>query len=89
MTMLGFYRTVMDETGMANRESVKQGAAAVPGALRDRLTPEERRQAAEQLPRQLKAVWLGGEFSGRRPAKMHRTEFTAPPGSPCRSGMTG
>lgn len=75
MTMLGFYRTVIEETGQTNREAVKQGVAAVLGALRDRLTPEEARQAAAQLPRELKAVWLAGEIAGRKPVKMHRREF--------------
>ena len=75
MTTLGFYRTVIEETGQTNREAVKQGVAAVLGALRDRLTPEESRQAAAQLPRELKAVWLAGEIAGRKPVKMHRREF--------------
>ena len=75
MTTLGFYRTVIEETGQTNREAVKRGVAAVLGALRDRLTPEESRQAAAQLPRELKAVWLDGEVAGRKPVKMHRREF--------------
>ena len=66
MTTLGFYRTVIEETGQTNREAVKLGVTAVLGALRDRLTPEESRQAAAQLPRELKAVWLAGEIAGRK-----------------------
>jgi uncharacterized protein (DUF2267 family) len=66
---------MIGETGQANREVAKCGVAAVFGALRDRLTPEESRQAAAQLPRELKAVWLGGEVPGRKPVKMHRREF--------------
>jgi uncharacterized protein (DUF2267 family) len=75
MTTVEFYRTVKGETGQTSREAVKQGVAAVFGALRDRLTPEESRQAAAQLPRELKAMWLGGEVPGRKPMKMHRREF--------------
>jgi uncharacterized protein (DUF2267 family) len=75
MTTLAFYRTVIEETGQTNRAAVKQGVAAVLGALRDRLTPEESRQAAAQLPRDLKAVWLAGEIPGRKPVKMHRQGF--------------
>ena len=75
MTTLAFYRTVIEETGQTNRAAVKQGVAAVLGALRDRLTPGESRQAAAQLPRELKAVWLAGEIVGRKPVKMHRQGF--------------
>jgi uncharacterized protein (DUF2267 family) len=66
---------VIEETGQTDRDAVKRGVAAVFGALRDRLTPEEARQAAAQLPRELKAVWLTGERPGRKPAKMHRRDF--------------
>ena len=75
MTTLAFYRTVIDETGQTNRAAVKQGVAAVLGALRDRLTPDEARHAAAQLPRELKTVWLAGEIAGRKPVKMHRRGF--------------
>ncbi len=75
MSTLSFYRTVIEETGQTKRAAVKQGVAAVLGALRDRLTPDESRQAAAQLPRELKTVWLDGEIPGRKPVKMHRREF--------------
>jgi uncharacterized protein (DUF2267 family) len=75
VTTLAFYRTVIDETGQTNRAAVKQGVAAVLAALRDRLTPDEARQAAAQLPRELKTVWLAGEIAGRKPVKMHRRGF--------------
>jgi uncharacterized protein (DUF2267 family) len=75
MTTLAFYRTVIEETGQTNRAAVKQGVAAVLGALRDRLTPDEAGQAAAQLPRELKAAWLAGEIAGRKPVKMHRRGF--------------
>ena len=75
MTMIGFYRKVIEETGQTNREEVKRGTAAVLRALRDRLTPDEARQAAAQLPRGLRAVWQSGEARNRRPAKLHRRDF--------------
>jgi uncharacterized protein (DUF2267 family) len=75
MTTHGFYRTVMAETGVTDLAAVKKGTAAVMHALRDRLTPEEARQAAAQLPRELKNVWFYGEARGRRPIKMHRKDF--------------
>ncbi|HSE03859.1 MAG TPA: DUF2267 domain-containing protein [Methylomirabilota bacterium] len=75
MTMLSFYRRVIDETGQEDREAVKRGTAAVLHALRDRLMPTEAAQAAAQLPRGLKEVWSAGERPGRKPIKMHRTAF--------------
>ena len=75
MTMLTFYRRVIDETGQDDREAVKRGTAAVLHALRDRLMPTEAAQAAAQLPRGLKEVWSAGERPGRKPIKMHRTAF--------------
>jgi uncharacterized protein (DUF2267 family) len=75
MTMLSFYRRVIDETGQVDREAVKRGTAAVLHALRDRLMPTEADQAAAQLPRALKEVWSAGDRPGRKPIKMHRTAF--------------
>lgn len=75
MTTLGFYRKVIEETGQTDREAVKRGTAAVLRALRDRLTPGEARQAAAQLPREIKAIWAAGETSSRTPVKLHRREF--------------
>ena len=75
MTMLSFYRRVIDETGQADREAVKRGTAAVLHALRDRLMPTEAAQAVAQLPRGLKEVWSAGARPGRAPVKMHRTAF--------------
>ena len=75
MTTLAFYRKVIDETGQTNREAVKRGSAVVLRALRDRLTPGEARQAAAQLPRELKTVWSVGESAKRKPVKMHRRDF--------------
>lgn len=75
MTTLRFYRRVTEETGQTSREAVKRGTAAVLRTLRDRLTPVEADQAAAQLPRQLKEIWMEGEASDRKPVKMHRKEF--------------
>jgi uncharacterized protein (DUF2267 family) len=75
MTMLTFYRRVIDDTGQADREAVKRGTAAVLHALRDRLMPTEAVQAAAQLPRALKEVWSAGDRPGRKPMKMHRKAF--------------
>ena len=58
MTTPAFYRAVTAQAGQESRERVRRGVAAVLGALRDRLTPEEARQAAAQLPGELKAIWL-------------------------------
>lgn len=75
MSSLTFYRRVIDETGQTNREAVKRGTAAVFHTLRDRLTPEEARQAVAQLPRDLKVVWEEGNAPGRKPVKLNRREF--------------
>ncbi len=75
MTARAFYRSVTAETDFTDLETVKRASAAVMHALRDRLTPEEARQAAAQLPRELKSVWFYGEARGRRPIKMHRKDF--------------
>ena len=75
MKAQGFYRTVMDEARPIDLAEAKRGTAAVMHALRDRLTPTEAAQAVAQLPRPLQAVWRYGEAHGRRPVKMHRTEF--------------
>ena len=75
MTTLTFYRRVIDETGQESREAAKRGTAAVLHALRDRLMPEEARQAAAQLPSELKVVWSEGEAPERRPLKMRRAQF--------------
>ena len=75
MTTRAFYRSVMAETGFTELETVKRVTAAVMHTLRDRLTPDEARQAAAQLPQELKSVWFYGEARGRKPIKMHRKEF--------------
>jgi uncharacterized protein (DUF2267 family) len=75
MTTKEFYRAVMEGSGERRPAEVKRTAAAVLHALRDRLTVEEAAQVAAQFPRELRTVWDEGERPGRRPQKMHRTEF--------------
>ena len=65
----------MLETDQESLVAARLATGAVLRALRDRLTPEEAADAAAQLPRELKALWRGGERPGRRPEKMHRNEF--------------
>ena len=52
----------------------RQATGVVLRALRDRLTPEEGRQAVAQLPQELKTLWRADEAPGV-PVKMHRREF--------------
>jgi uncharacterized protein (DUF2267 family) len=75
MTTITFYRKVLSETGLADRELAKRGVTAVLQALRDRLTPDEAHQLAAQLPRELRATWEIGDSPGRRPQKLRRSEF--------------
>lgn len=74
MTTTTFYRRVIDESGVA-RGLAERGTAAVLRALRDRLTPEEARQVAAQLPRPLRQIWEAGADWGPRPVKLHRREL--------------
>jgi len=75
MSATTFYRQVTDETGVADLALVKRGTAAVLRALRDRLTPDEARDVAAQLPRPLRQIWEAGADWGPRPAKLHRREL--------------
>ena len=75
MTTITFYRKVLSETGLTDRELAKRGVTAVLQALRDRLTPDEAHQLAAQLPRELRATWEIGDSPERRPQKLHRSEF--------------
>ena len=65
----------MLETDRESLVDARRATGVVLRALRDRLTPEEAADAVAQLPRELKALWCGGERAGRRPEKMHRQEF--------------
>jgi len=70
-----FYRRIMLETDRESLVDARRVTGVVLRALRDRLTPEEAADAAAQLPGELQALWLGGELAGRRPVKMHRSDF--------------
>ena len=76
MAGTAFYRRVVEETGLT-LETAKRATPAVLHALRDRLTPEEARQLAAQLPREIRASWSAGEVAGRQPIRMHRPAFYA------------
>lgn len=52
----------------------KQATGVVLRALRDRLTPQEGRQAVAQLPTELKVLWRA-DAAPDFPVKMHRREF--------------
>ena len=69
------YSRVSVEAGLDTLEESQRATGAVLQALRDRLTPEEARQAAAQLPRELKDLWEGGPPAPDRPQKLHRREF--------------
>ena len=48
---------------------------AVFGELRDRLSPDERRDLQAQLPTALKRVWAAGDPGDRPANRVHRQEF--------------
>ena len=75
MSTAAFYRRVIDEAGGIDRLSAVRGTAAVLRALRDRLTPEEARHVAAQLPRPLREIWEAGADWGVRPVKLHRRDL--------------
>jgi len=69
------YSRVGIEADLPEIEDARLATKAVLQTLRDRLTPEEARQAMAQLPRELKALWEAGELEDRRPLKLRRLEF--------------
>jgi uncharacterized protein (DUF2267 family) len=69
------YSRVAVEAGLDTLEQSRRATAAVLQALRDRLTPDEARQAAAQLPLELKELWAGGRPPLTRPLRLHRREF--------------
>jgi uncharacterized protein (DUF2267 family) len=75
MRVATFYRRVAEASGLDSRDTVKRGTAAVLRALRDRLTPEEARHVAAQLPGDIKRIWEAGADWGPRPVRMHRREM--------------
>jgi uncharacterized protein (DUF2267 family) len=75
MTTDVFYKTVMDASGVTDRERATRATAAVFHALRDRITQPESDQLFAQLPWELQTVWVTGERSDRKPVKLHRQAF--------------
>lgn len=69
------YSRVSIEADIDSLEDSKATTAAVLRALRDRLTPEEARDAVAQLPGELKRLWASGPSPVRRPLKLRRREF--------------
>ena len=69
------YSRVSIEADIDSLADSKAATAAVLRALRDRLTPEEARDAAAQLPGELKRLWASGPIPVRCPLKLHRREF--------------
>jgi uncharacterized protein (DUF2267 family) len=68
------YSRVSIEADLDSLAKSRQATGVVLRALRDRLTPEEGRQAVAQLPRELKGLWRADAAPGL-PVKMHRREF--------------
>jgi uncharacterized protein (DUF2267 family) len=69
------YSRVSVEADINSLEESRAATAAVLRALRDRLTPEEARDAVAQLPRELKQLWAGSPGPLRGPLKLRRREF--------------
>ena len=68
------YSRISIEADLDSLAKSKQATTVVLRALRDRLTPEEGRQAVAQLPRELKTLWRA-DAAPDLPVKMHRREF--------------
>lgn len=68
------YSRVSVEVDLDSLAKSRQATGVVLRALRDRLTPEEGRQAVAQLPRELKELWRVDDTPAE-PVKMHRREF--------------
>ncbi len=69
-----FYESVAAELA-CDRERAEALTLVVFQELRDRLTAEESRDLAAQLPLPLQRVWREGEIPERTPQKMHAHEF--------------
>ena len=68
------YSRVSVEADFESLARSRHATGVVLRALRDRLTPEEGRQAVAQLPGELKALWRADETPAE-PVKMHRRQF--------------
>jgi uncharacterized protein (DUF2267 family) len=69
------YARVGVEADLETLDESRCATAAVLHALRDRLTPQEARQAAAQLPRELKTLWESGLPAPVRPCRLRRRQF--------------
>lgn len=74
MKPMTMYRRVVVEADLDDGDRGRRATAAVLHALRDRLTPDEGRQAVAQLPRELKTMWAP-LAAPKRPLKIHRDAF--------------
>jgi uncharacterized protein (DUF2267 family) len=68
------YSRISVEADLEGLARSRQATGVVLRALRDRLTPDEGRQAIAQLPGELKRLWRLEETPAL-PVKMHRREF--------------
>ena len=75
MKARNLYSRVSIEADIDSLDDSREATAAVLRALRDRLTPEEAKQAVAQLPQELKRLWASGQPPLRQPVKMRRREF--------------
>ena len=69
-----FLTGISDRLGCDERRA-ESIAFAVFGELRDRLSPQERRDVRAQLPTPLKRLWEAGDRADRPANKIHRDEF--------------
>ncbi|HXJ33772.1 MAG TPA: DUF2267 domain-containing protein [Candidatus Eisenbacteria bacterium] len=69
-----FLREIADQLGCDERRA-EAVTFAVFGELRDRISPEERRDLRAQLPTALKRLWEVGDRTDRPANKVHRHEF--------------
>jgi uncharacterized protein (DUF2267 family) len=70
-----FYQTVIDTSGEVDREVIERGTTAVLGALRDRLTAEEARDVAAQLPAEIKPLWAAADQRARQEPATNEQAF--------------
>src|SRR5258705_9204440 len=69
-----FLRGIEDRLGCDERRA-EAVTFAVFGELRDRISPEERRDLQAQLPTGLKRLWSVGDREDRPPTRIERDEF--------------
>jgi len=58
-----------------SRDQATKITAAVLCELRGRLTPKETADAAAQMPRELKRMWMADDSPDRKVRRIHRSEF--------------